>query len=170
MATGQADFVGRDDIPGGEGKKFGIVVSDWNREITDQLLEGCTQTLRKHGADDESIDISRVPGTFELPMGARLLASGQKLDAIICLGCVIKGETRHDEYIAQATANGIMQLGLMLNIPVIFGVLTPNNLEQARERAGGKHGNKGEEAALTALQMAALKATKATSKTKIGFV
>lgn len=148
---------------------IGIVVSDWNRPITDNLLEGCRATLLANEVQEENIFVHRVPGSFELPIGARLIASGRKFDAIVCIGCVIKGETKHDEYIANAVANGIMQLSLMSNIPVIFGVLTPNNLEQAQARAGGDLGNKGEEAAVAALQMAELRSKETSPSHKIGF-
>ena len=142
-----------DKIPNGKGKKIGIVVSEWNKAVTFKLHEGCWETLLKHGVDEKDITLQIVPGSFELPMGARQLAIQEKPDAIICLGCVIKGETDHDKYINQAVASGIMQLGLTTGIPVIFGVLTPNTQEQAEERAGGKHGNKGVEAAIAALRM-----------------
>ena len=170
MATKEADFTDPGMIPSGKGRKFGIVVSDWNSEITNKLLEGAEKILSDNDVSEDDINVVRVPGSYELPMGARILASRDKFDAIICLGCVIKGETRHDEYISSATANGIMQLGLMMNLPVIFGVLTPNNQEQALERAGGKYGNKGGEAAITALRMADLKEETGSSKSKIGFV
>jgi 6,7-dimethyl-8-ribityllumazine synthase len=156
-------------VPDGAGKRFGIVVSDYNRVITDALLTGCISTLTEHGVSEEEIHVSRVPGSFELPIGARLLMSQKRFDAVICLGCVIKGETKHDEYISQAVASGILQLSLMSSVPVIFGVLTPNTQEQAEARAGGKLGNKGIEAAETALHMAALKRETGSSKSKIGF-
>lgn len=144
-----------DKIPSGEGKQFGIVVSEWNRDITFKLYEGCRATLVEHGVKEDDIFLRVVPGSFELPMGARQLLIEEKPDAIICLGCVIKGETDHDVYINQAVANGIMQFGLTTGIPAVFGVLTPNTRAQAEDRAGGKHGNKGVEAAVTALRMAA---------------
>lgn len=156
-------------LPSGAGCKFGIVVSDWNKSVTNKLLEGCKSTLLSAEVSEEDIHIVRVPGSFELPMGAKLLISRQKLDAVICLGCVIKGETKHDEYISQSVANGIMQLSLFSNIPIIFGVLTPNSQEQAEERSGGKHGHKGIEAAEAALQMSALKKEAGRSAHKIGF-
>jgi 6,7-dimethyl-8-ribityllumazine synthase len=144
-----------DKVPSGTGKTFGIVVSEWNGEVTSALLQGCTDTLLQYGVAQQDIYIKHVPGTFELPFGAQRLAEQHHLAGIVCIGCVIKGETKHDEYISHATAQGIMQLGLTLRIPVIFGVLTPNTQEQAKERAGGKHGNKGVEAAVTVLKMAA---------------
>ncbi|HLF65089.1 MAG TPA: 6,7-dimethyl-8-ribityllumazine synthase [Saprospiraceae bacterium] len=156
-------------IPGGAGYKIGIVVSDWHRAITDKLLSGCRESLIVHHVSEEDIQIIRVPGSFELPMGAKLLLGRERLDAIICLGCVIKGETKHDEYISQSVANGIMNLSLMSNTPVIFGVLTPNSIEQAEDRAGGTHGNKGIEAAETALRMVTLRKEVGRNPHKIGF-
>jgi 6,7-dimethyl-8-ribityllumazine synthase len=136
--------------------RFGIVVSDWNHEVTSYLLEGAWETLKKHGATDNNIIIKHVPGSFELTLGAQFLAEYDDLDAIICLGCVIQGETPHFTYICQSVTQGITQLNLEYNIPFIFGVLTTHNLAQALARAGGEHGNKGDEAAVTAIRMAAL--------------
>lgn len=140
-------------VPNGSGKRISIVVSEWNQDITFKLHEGCKQSLLDHGVSEDDIESLVVPGSFELPMGARQLILSTKPDAVICLGCVIKGETDHDVYINQAVANGIMQLSLTTGIPVIFGVLTPNTHDQAIDRAGGKHGNKGVEASITALRM-----------------
>ncbi len=170
MATKHSSEAHNQEIPDGTGKRFGIVVSEWNSEITESLLDGCRSTLEANGVATEDIIVEHVPGSFELPLGARILASGNKLDGIVCLGCVIKGETKHDEYISNAVANGIMQLGLMSSLPVIFGVLTPNNMEQALARAGGDLGNKGDEAAAAVLKMAALRKTHGSTKQKIGFV
>ena len=156
-------------IPSVEGMTFGIVVSEWNAPITHKLYEGCFETLVKHGADEENIHTLQVPGSFELPTGAKILAGSKKMDAVICIGCVIKGETKHDEYINTAVSIGLTNLGIASGIPFIFGVLTPNTEEQALERAGGKHGNKGVEAAITAIRMAALKKDLGQSKKKIGF-
>jgi 6,7-dimethyl-8-ribityllumazine synthase len=136
--------------------RFGIVVADWNHEVTGALLEGATRTLKKHGAAENNIIIRHVPGSFELTIGAQFLAEYDDLDAVICLGCVIQGETPHFTYICQSVTQGITQLNLEYNIPFIFGVLTTLNMEQALSRAGGKHGNKGDEAAVTAIKMAAL--------------
>jgi 6,7-dimethyl-8-ribityllumazine synthase len=157
MATQLSNLSDHDPamVPSGAGKIFGIVVSEWNSEITSALLKGCLDTLLQYGVSEKDILIRYVPGTFELPVGAQKLAELHRLAGIVCIGCVIKGETKHDEYISHATANGIMQLGLSLHIPVVFGVLTPNNMAQALERAGGKYGNKGIEAAVTVLKMAA---------------
>jgi 6,7-dimethyl-8-ribityllumazine synthase len=124
--------------------------------VTHALLEGTKKTLKKHGAKESHIVIRHVPGSFELTLGAQFLAEYDDLDAVICLGCVIQGETPHFTYICQSVTQGITQLNLEYNIPFIFGVLTTLNQEQALERAGGKHGNKGDEAAVTAIKMAAL--------------
>lgn len=145
-----------DEVPSGEKQIFGIVVSEWNREITDSLLEGAVETLLKHGVDEKDIYVRYVPGSFELPFGASTLLEKKRFDAVICLGCVIQGETRHFDFICQAVAQGIMDVSLKEEIPVIFGVLTTNNLQQAKDRSGGACGNKGVEAAITALKMAAL--------------
>lgn len=155
-------------MPSAAEMKFGIVVSDWNKDITHTLYEGCFDTLIKHGAKEEHIHTIQVPGTFELPVGAKIVASGKRLDAVICIGCVIKGETEHDVYINTAVANGLTNLGIMSGIPMIFGVLTPNTAEQAKDRAGGKYGNKGVEAAVTAIRMAELKAKKGEKGEKKG--
>lgn len=134
-------------------KKFGIVVSEWNSEVTESLYSGAFETLRQNGAIPENIIRKSVPGSFELTMGAQWLAERDDIDAVICLGCVIQGETPHFDYICQAVANGITNVGLKYNKPIIFGVLTTLNLQQAIDRAGGKHGNKGDEAAATAIKM-----------------
>ena len=143
-------------VPDASGMRFGIVVADWNREVTGALLEGALSTLRLHGVSDNDIVTRHVPGTFELTLGAQWLAEYDDLDGVICLGCVIQGETPHFTYICQGVTQGITQLNLDYNIPFIFGVLTTLTLQQALERAGGVQGNKGDEAALTAIQMAAL--------------
>lgn len=142
-------------VPDATDMRFGIVVSDWNREVTWSLLEGSVNTLTKHGATEENIVIKHVPGSFELTLGAQFLAEYDDLDAVICLGCVIQGETPHFTFICQGVTQGITQLNLEYNIPFVFGVLTTLNLQQAIDRSGGKHGNKGDEAAITAIRMAA---------------
>lgn len=157
------------NLPDGSSFKIGIVVSQWNADITNALLEGAQDTLLKAGVQSDNIEILYVPGSFELPWGARQIMKPGKRDAVICLGCIIQGETRHDEYIASAVASGIMQLGLMSGVPVIFGVLTTNTEEQAKDRAGGKHGNKGSEAAAAALQMAYVRTGDSTTKKRIGY-
>jgi len=137
-------------------KFFSIVVSEWNEEVTGALYSGAYQTLIEHGANPEKIRRIDVPGSFELPLVAQWMAKKKKMDAIICLGCVIQGETRHFEFINQAVAQGIKDVGLKYNKPVIFGVLTTDTMKQALDRAGGKHGNKGEEAAITAIKLLAI--------------
>lgn len=134
-------------------KKFAIVVAEWNEKITKSLLEGAFDTLLKNGASEKNIIIKTVPGSFELTLAAQWMAQVTEIAAVICLGCVIQGETRHFDFICDAVACGITSVGLKYNKPVIFGVLTTNNLEQAFDRAGGKHGNKGDEAAITAIKM-----------------
>ena len=147
------------NIPSAEQFKFGIVVAEWNAVITDSLYQGALQSLFAAGALDENIFTYAVPGSFELTSGADLLLKNGKLDAVICLGCVIQGETRHFDFICNAVANGISNVAIKYSKPVIFGVLTTNDQQQAVDRAGGKHGNKGVEAAVTAIKMAYLAET-----------
>jgi 6,7-dimethyl-8-ribityllumazine synthase len=156
MSTSDLSDYNPASVPDAGKMRFGIVVSDWNREITQALLEGAAKTLKKHGATDNNIIIKHVPGSFELTLGAQFLAEYDDLDAIICLGCIIQGETPHFSYICQSVTYGITKLNLEYNIPFIFGVLTTLDHEQALDRAGGKHGNKGDETAVTAIKMAAL--------------
>lgn len=134
-------------------RKFGIVVSEWNSEVTEALYSGAVETLLQNGANKVNIIKKAVPGSYELTLGAQWLAKEEDIDVVICLGCVIQGETPHFDYICQAVANGITNVGLKYDKPVIFGVLTTLNLQQALDRAGGKHGNKGDEAAATAIKM-----------------
>lgn len=134
-------------------KKFGLVVADWHKEITDTLSEGAIETLLKHGAIRENIYRNTVPGSFELTLGAQFLAQHEEIDAVICIGVVIKGDTKHDDYINNAVANGLTHVSMKYNKPVAFGLVTTNNLEQALDRAGGKHGNKGVEAAAAVIHM-----------------
>lgn len=136
---------------------FGLVVSEWNPQITGALASGAIQTLIDAGVPESNIRRVDVPGSFELPMGAQHLLESWGPDAVICLGCVIQGETRHFEFICQAVAQGITRVGLDFGKPVVFGVLTTDNLQQALDRSGGKHGNKGVEAAATAIRMAELR-------------
>ena len=142
-----------EDIPSGEGMHIGIVLSEWNSEITNALLEGAVSTLLRHGVSEGDISIEHVPGSFELPLGAQLLYEAHKPDAVLCLGCVIQGETRHFDYICQGVTSGVAELNLKYGRPFVFGVLTTDTLQQAKDRSGGKHGNKGDEAAITALKM-----------------
>lgn len=137
--------------------KFGIVVAEWNTEITEALYNGAYETLVKHGTKEENILKKYVPGTFELTLGAQLIAESTDVDAIIVLGCVIQGDTRHFDFICQGVTQGITDLNIKFSKPVIFGVLTTDNEQQALDRAGGKHGNKGDEAAVTAIKMISLK-------------
>jgi 6,7-dimethyl-8-ribityllumazine synthase len=134
-------------------RKFAIIVAEWNDEITEALFEGALASLLSHGVKKTSVIRKNVPGTFELSLAALWMAEEKKIDAVICLGCVIQGETPHFDYICQAVAYGITEAGLKARKPVIFGVLTTLNKQQALDRAGGKYGNKGEEAALTAIKM-----------------
>ncbi len=144
-------------LPSAKGMRIGIVVSEWNKEITEALYQGAIRTLVETGCSEKDIIKYMVPGSFELSIGAQWLAEKENPDAIICLGCVIQGETRHFEFICHAVAKGLTDLSLKFSKPFIFGVLTPDNQEQALARAGGKHGNKGVEAAVTAIKMVALK-------------
>ena len=143
-------------VPSGKGLCIGIVTAEWNLDITNAMTQGAVETLIKHGVKEEDIVLKYVPGTFELTAGCKWLAQYHELDAIIAIGTVIQGETRHFDFICQGVTHGITELNLSFDIPFIFGVLTTDNLEQAQDRAGGKHGNKGTEAAVTALKMASL--------------
>lgn len=140
----------------GTGKKFAIILSRFNEFVGDGLLKAANDCLIKHGVNENSIDIIKVPGAFEIPVTADRLASKKKYDAIICLGVIIRGATPHFEYVASAASNGISQVSVKYSLPVIFGVLTTDTIEQAFERAGTKAGNKGWDSALTALEMADL--------------
>jgi 6,7-dimethyl-8-ribityllumazine synthase len=145
------------DIPDGTGMRIAIVVSEWNDAITGSLFDAAVQTLVKNNVKKDDIIITTVPGSFELTLATQFLCEDKSIEAVIALGCVIQGETKHFDFICDAVAHGITNVGLKYNKPVIFGVLTTNDLQQARERAGGTHGNKGDEAAVTALKMIALK-------------
>jgi len=139
-----------------KGKKFAIVISRFNEFISSKLLEGCIDTLVRHGAQDTAQDVIWVPGSFEIPMVALKLAKSKKYDGVICLGTVIRGATPHFEFVASEAAKGVAKASLDTGIPCIFGVITADNLEQAIERAGTKDGNKGRDAAMTAIEMANL--------------
>jgi 6,7-dimethyl-8-ribityllumazine synthase len=139
-----------------KGKKFGIIVSRFNDFITKELVAGCLDTLVRHGAEDEDLKIVWVPGAFEIPTVAQKLANSKSYDALICLGTVIRGSTPHFEYIASEVAKGIARVSQDTGLPVIFGVITADTIEQAIERAGTKEGNKGRDAALNAIEMANL--------------
>jgi 6,7-dimethyl-8-ribityllumazine synthase len=155
-------------VPGAGPFRFGIVVAEWNSEITEALYEGAFCALIECGAEKENIIRLNVPGSFELTSGAKFLVEHEKIHAVICLGCVIQGETRHFEFICNAVSHGLTLLAVRFSIPFIFGVLTTDNQQQAKDRAGGKHGNKGTEAAITAIKMAALK-TQLGKGREIGF-
>jgi len=144
-------------VPDAKAYRFGIVYSGWNMNVTGALKDGAYRTLVSNGALPENIVIREVPGSFELTLGALYLAEFGNVDAIICLGCVIQGETRHFEFICNAVAQGITDLNIKYHKPVIFGVLTTDTKQQALDRAGGLHGNKGDEAATTAIKMVALR-------------
>jgi 6,7-dimethyl-8-ribityllumazine synthase len=134
-------------------KRFAIVVAEWNEEITEAMFEAARRSLINNGVKEKNIIRKNVPGSFELSLGGFWMAKEKSIDAVICLGCVIQGETPHFDYICQAVANGITNASLQTGKPIVFGVLTTLNKQQALERAGGKYGNKGEEAALTAIAM-----------------
>jgi len=141
-------------VPDASNMIFGIVVSEWNREITDALLQGCVATLEKHGALPENIHVKTVPGSFELIYGAHQMTLNDGYDAVIILGSVIRGETPHFDYICEGVTAGIARLNATSSIPVVFGLLTTNDLQQAKDRAGGRLGNKGDECAVVAIKMA----------------
>lgn len=139
-----------------KGFRFAIVVSRFNSFITDRLVEGALDALKRHGADDNKVDIYRVPGSFEIPLAAKLVARKKEIDAVICLGAVIKGATPHFHYVASEVTKGIAQSSLELEKPIAFGIITSDSIEQAIERAGTKAGNKGYDAAMSAIEMANL--------------
>ena len=136
-----------------KGKKFGIIASRFNDFITKELVSGCLDTLTRHGANNEDLSITWVPGAFEIPLLAQRLAKSKSYDALICLGTIIRGSTPHFEYIASEVAKGIAKVSLDTGLPVIFGIITADTIEQAVERAGTKEGNKGRDAALSAIEM-----------------
>ncbi len=139
-----------------EGLRFGLIVSRWNSFITERMLSGGLDALSRHGARDEDIDIVRVPGTWEIPVIAQKLARSNRYDAVVCIGCLIRGATPHFEYLAAEVTKGLAQVSLDSGLPVTYGIITVENLEQAIERAGSKAGNKGAEAATAAIEMASL--------------
>jgi 6,7-dimethyl-8-ribityllumazine synthase len=141
---------------GGSGLRIGIVVARFNDFISERLLNGALDTLRRHGVDDEAVDIAWVPGCFEIPLLAKRMAASGRYDALICLGAVIRGSTPHFDYVAGSAASGVAQVGMETGVPASFGILTTDNIDQAIERAGTKAGNKGSDAALTAIEMATL--------------
>jgi 6,7-dimethyl-8-ribityllumazine synthase len=155
MATANKNLSEYDinSVPNAKKMRFAIVVAEWNINITSNLLKGAYDTLIKHGAQKKNINVKYVPGSFELAVAAQTILEKIEVDAVICLGSVIQGDTKHFDFVCQATALGIKDVSLMYNTPVIFGVLTDNTLQQAIDRSGGKHGNKGDEAAITAIKM-----------------
>ena len=144
-------------VPSGKNYRFGIIVASWNAEVTSALYKGAYESLLQNHVAERDIISIEVAGSFELIAAADQLLDNKDLDAVICLGCVIQGETRHFDFICNAVANGLANVGIKHTKPVIFGVLTTDNQQQAMDRAGGKHGNKGTEAGITAIKMAALK-------------
>lgn len=145
-------------IPNASNYRFGIVVSEWNFEITNGLFKGAKETLLKHGVKEENIIVKWIPGSFELAMASQFMLEYDKnIDSVITLGSVIQGETKHFDFVCQGVTQGVMDVSLKYNKPVIFGVLTDNNKQQGIDRSGGKHGNKGIECAVTAIKMVALK-------------
>ena len=159
MATSEKNLseFSKEDLPSARPYRFGIVVSEWNAEITSSLSDGAFNTLLELGAIEQNIILKTVPGTFELPIASKLLIQSESCDAVIAIGSVIQGETRHFEFVCQAAAQGIKDVGLQTGVPVIFCVLTDDNKDQALARSGGKHGNKGIEAAVAAVKMAQFK-------------
>ena len=157
MATKNTNlsFFNKEEVPNAKGLTFGIVVSEWNANITDSLFKGAYDALIECGVNIGDIRKYNVPGSYELVFGAKVAAKA-KPNAIICLGSIIQGETKHFDFVSNAVAIGVKDLNIQLNIPVIFGVLTDDTMEQAINRSGGKHGNKGTEAAITAIKMAVL--------------
>jgi 6,7-dimethyl-8-ribityllumazine synthase len=143
-----------DSVPDASSLRVGLVVSEWNQAITEKLLEGACNTLERHGVKAENIHVERVPGSFELTFGARQLAEHREPDVVIALGCVIRGDTPHFDYVCSGVTQGLTSLNLQYGIPFIFGLLTTDTLRQSEERAGGRYGNKGDEAAITAIKMA----------------
>jgi 6,7-dimethyl-8-ribityllumazine synthase len=138
------------------GLRIGIVVSRFNDLITSRLLDGALDALRRHGGDENAVEVAHVPGAWEIPLAAQVLAQSGRVDAVVCLGCVIKGATDHYDYVCGQTSSGIMNVGLSTGLPVTMGVLTTENLEQSLERAGSKAGNKGADAMLAAIEMVSL--------------
>jgi 6,7-dimethyl-8-ribityllumazine synthase len=148
-----AEYIGDFSAPAG---RFAIVAARFNGLVTESLLNGCKDALKRHGVADDRVDVAWVPGSFEIPLVARKLAASGRYAAVVCLGCVIRGETAHFDHVAGQAAAGVMQASLTTGIPVIFGILTTDSIEQALERAGMKGGNKGADAAMTAIEMVTL--------------
>ncbi|MFK8039462.1 MAG: 6,7-dimethyl-8-ribityllumazine synthase [Crocinitomicaceae bacterium] len=155
MATALSNLsdYNHEDVPDGSNYTVAIAVSEWNYNITGNLLKGALETLKKHGVKPENIIIEHVPGTFELPTAAQFLAKTNRFDGIITIGSVIQGETKHFDFVCEAASQGVKDVGINENMPVIFCVLTDNTMQQGIDRSGGKHGNKGVEAAVACLKM-----------------
>ena len=146
-----------DSVPSAENMRFGILVSEWNYNITGALLAGAVKTLQTHGTKEENILVEHVPGSFELTFGANQMIQSGKVDAVIAIGCVVRGDTPHFDYVCAGTTQGIAHLNATTDIPVIYGLITTNNMQQAEDRAGGCLGNKGDECAVAAIKMVNLK-------------
>ena len=158
MATAYHNLSAYDitSVPDASAMKFGIVVSEWNENITAALLHGAKETLLRHGAKPENIIVHTVPGSFELIYGSAKFVQSAQVDAVIALGCVVRGDTPHFDYVCAGTTQGIAALNTQASMPVIFGLITTDTMQQAEDRAGGIHGNKGDECAVTAIKMVAL--------------
>ncbi len=156
MSSSNLSAYDKSQLPDVQSMRIGIVVSEWNNDITDNLLRGAVETLSECGASLDYIKIIYVPGSFELPAGAQMLFENTSVEAVITLGCVIRGETPHFDFVCNACAQGVKDVSIKYKKPVIFGLLTDNNVEQSRARSGGNLGNKGVEAAVTAIKMIAL--------------
>ena len=155
MATAYHNLSSYDitSVPDASAMRFAIVVSEWNENITGALLHGAEETLKRHGAQSENITVYTVPGSFELTYGAAKFVQSGTVDAVIVLGCVVRGDTPHFDYVCEGTTQGIAALNALGTVPVIFGLITTENMQQAEDRAGGIHGNKGDECAITAIKM-----------------
>ncbi|MFN0032256.1 MAG: 6,7-dimethyl-8-ribityllumazine synthase [Flavobacteriales bacterium] len=156
MATANLSHYDKSQLPDAGSMRIGIVVSEWNSEVTDNLLRGCMEALTDCGATLDHLQVVYVPGSFELPTGAQLMFENKAVEAVICLGCVIQGETKHFDFVCSGVAHGIQAVALRYKKPVIFGVLTDNTIEQSHARSGGSLGNKGTEAAISAIKMIGL--------------
>lgn len=161
MATANRNLseYNKDFVPNGADYKIGIVVSEWNENVTLNLLEGAKQALLDNGVTEENIHVHFVPGAFELPLGSKILLESMFLDGVVAIGCVIQGETKHFDYVCEAATSGIAQLNLQYDKPVSFCLLTDNNMQQSIDRSGGKHGNKGTECAIACMKMINMKRT-----------
>ena len=159
MATAQHHLSTYDPagVPTGAGRRFVLVVSEWNREITEALRQGARQTLLVHGTDPAEVIEHWVPGSYELALASQLAIEAHTPDAVIAIGSIVRGETPHFDYVCHGTTQGIMSVGLKFSVPLIFGVLTDDTLQQAKDRSGGKHGNKGVDCAVAVLKMAELR-------------